>query len=74
MASQISVWPALRAALFELQCSFRRLPGDTDTRCHAPGCGEVANTMRAQQVHADVYEPGVTLPTDGVLLDEEGEA
>jgi 3-phosphoshikimate 1-carboxyvinyltransferase len=27
MASQISVWPALRAALFELQGSFRQLPG-----------------------------------------------
>jgi 3-phosphoshikimate 1-carboxyvinyltransferase len=27
MASQISVWPQVRAALFELQGSFRRLPG-----------------------------------------------
>jgi 3-phosphoshikimate 1-carboxyvinyltransferase len=27
MASQISVWPAVRAALFDLQGSFRRLPG-----------------------------------------------
>ncbi len=27
MASQISVWPAVRAALFALQCDFRQLPG-----------------------------------------------
>ncbi len=27
MASRISVWPAVREALYELQCSFRRLPG-----------------------------------------------
>ena len=27
MASQISAWPAVRAALFDLQCGFRQLPG-----------------------------------------------
>ncbi|PXW92257.1 3-phosphoshikimate 1-carboxyvinyltransferase [Sphaerotilus hippei] len=27
MASQISVWPALRTALHDLQCGFRQLPG-----------------------------------------------
>jgi 3-phosphoshikimate 1-carboxyvinyltransferase len=27
MASRISAWPAVRAALHDLQCSFRRLPG-----------------------------------------------
>ena len=41
--------------------------------CHAPGCWTYAATVKAQQVHADVHEPGMTLPTDG-LIDEEGEA
>ena len=27
MASRISAWPAVRAALYDLQCGFRRLPG-----------------------------------------------
>lgn len=51
--------------------NFRRTLGDTDTRCHATGCGAIANTTRARQIHADVYEPGLRLPTTGALPDDE---
>lgn len=35
-------------------------------------CGAEARNRQAMQIHADVYEPGVRLPTAG-LIDEDGD-
>ena len=51
--------------------NWRSLPGEKGRTCLV--CGTHAATVRAQQIHADVYEPGA-LPTEGVLIDEEGDA
>lgn len=50
--------------------NWRSLPGEKGRTCLV--CGTHAATVRAQQIHADVYEPGA-LPTEGVLIDEEGD-
>ena len=46
-----------------------RNPGEKDYRCTAPGCWATANTRRAQQVHADIYEPR-PLDTAGLIVEE----
>lgn len=43
--------------------NWRRLPGDKGRTCGAPGCGEVASTVGAQLLHADLFEPLTRLDT-----------
>ncbi|MCK6423663.1 MAG: bifunctional 3-phosphoshikimate 1-carboxyvinyltransferase/cytidylate kinase [Burkholderiaceae bacterium] len=81
MASQISVWPALRAALFELQCSFRRLPGlvadgrDMGTVIFPDAPLKVFLTAtaaaRAERRHRQLLARGISANLDGLRADLE---
>ena len=81
MASQISVWPALRAALYELQCSFRRLPGlaadgrDMGTVIFPDAPLKVFLTAsaaaRADRRHRQLLERGISANLDGLRADLE---
>jgi 3-phosphoshikimate 1-carboxyvinyltransferase len=81
MASQISVWPALRAALHELQCSFRRLPGlvadgrDMGTVIFPDAALKVFLTAsaaaRAERRHKQLISKGISASLDSLRADLE---
>jgi 3-phosphoshikimate 1-carboxyvinyltransferase len=81
MASQISVWPALRAALYALQCSFRRLPGlvadgrDMGTVIFPAAPLKVFLTAsaaaRAERRHRQLLERGISANLDSLRADLE---
>ncbi|WP_251970777.1 bifunctional 3-phosphoshikimate 1-carboxyvinyltransferase/cytidylate kinase [Sphaerotilus microaerophilus] len=81
MASQISVWPALRAALYELQCSFRRLPGlvadgrDMGTVIFPAAPLKIFLTAsaaaRAERRHRQLLERGISANLDSLRADLE---
>ncbi len=81
MASRISVWPAVRAALYELQCGFRRLPGlvadgrDMGTVIfpHAPLKVFLTATAaaRAERRHKQLISKGVSATLDDLRKDLE---
>jgi 3-phosphoshikimate 1-carboxyvinyltransferase len=81
MASQISVWPAVRAALHELQCSFRRLPGlvadgrDMGTVIFPDAALKVFLTAsaaaRAERRHKQLISKGISASLDSLRADLE---
>ncbi len=81
MASQISVWPAVRTALHELQCSFRRLPGlvadgrDMGTVIFPDAALKVFLTAsaaaRAERRHKQLISKGISASLDSLRADLE---
>jgi 3-phosphoshikimate 1-carboxyvinyltransferase len=81
MASQISVWPLVRAALFDLQCSFRQLPGlvadgrDMGTVIFPQAGLKVFLTAtpaaRAERRHKQLISKGIPASLDSLRADLE---
>jgi 3-phosphoshikimate 1-carboxyvinyltransferase len=81
MASQISVWPAVRAALHELQCRFRQLPGlvadgrDMGTVIFPEAGLKVFLTAtaaaRAERRHRQLLDRGVSVNLSALRADLE---
>jgi len=81
MASQISVWPQVRAALFDLQCGFRQLPGlvadgrDMGTVIFPQAGLKVFLTAtpaaRAERRHKQLISKGIPASLDSLRADLE---
>jgi 3-phosphoshikimate 1-carboxyvinyltransferase len=81
MASQISVWPQVRTALFDLQCSFRQLPGlvadgrDMGTVIFPQAGLKVFLTAtpaaRAERRHKQLISKGIPASLDSLRADLE---
>ena len=81
MASRISAWPAVRAALYDLQCGFRQLPGlvadgrDMGTVIF-PGAPlkvylTASAAKRAERRHKQLISKGISASIDSLRADLE---
>jgi 3-phosphoshikimate 1-carboxyvinyltransferase len=81
MASRISAWPAVRAALLDLQLGFRRLPGlvadgrDMGSVVFPDAALKVFLTAgpaeRAERRHKQLISKGISANIDGLRADLE---